>query len=82
MGVVKAKALGNKYPQLSEWQRKSDTNTQEDAAKAKYIHSGIYDKVPHKTYSAHGDETTSSEHSKIFTADDGRLNERECTYAL
>ena len=36
----------------------------------------------HKTYSAHEDETTSSEHSKIITADDGRLKERECTYAI
>ena len=24
----------------------------------------------------------SSKHSKTYTADDGRLNERECTYAI
>ena len=34
-----------------------DVNAQEDAAKAKYTFRDIYDKVPHKTYSAHGDET-------------------------
>ena len=53
-----------------------DANAQEDAAKAKYTFRDIYDKVPHETYSAHADETTSSEHSKIFTADDGRLQRK------
>ena len=52
-----------------------DANAQEDAAKAKYTFRDIYDKVPHETYSAHADETTSSEHSKIFTAD-GRLQRK------
>ena len=55
-----------------------DANAKEDAAKAKYTSTfrDIYDKVPHKTYSAHGDETTSSEHCKIFIADDGRLEQK------
>ena len=63
MGVVKAKALGNKYPQLSEWRRKSEKtrtpkNFEEGAAKAKYnTFRDIYDKISHKTYSAHGGET-------------------------
>ena len=35
-----------------------DANTQEGAAKAKYnTFRDIYDKIPHKTYSAHGNET-------------------------
>ena len=34
-----------------------DVNTQEDAVKAKYTFRDIFDKVPHKTYSAHRDET-------------------------
>ena len=39
----------------------------------------IYDYAPHKTYPAHGDKSysISNKRSKVFTADDGRLNERE-----
>ena len=63
-----------------------DANAQEDAAKAKYTFRDIYDKVPHKTYSAHADETTSSEHSKSQSSVSqqmmGDFNERECTNAI
>ena len=44
-----------------------DMNAQEDAAKAKYTFRDIYDKVPHKTYSAHGDETYKQQTQQNFS---------------
>ena len=79
MGVVKAKALGNKYPQLSEWRRKSEkTRTPKKVQrKRSIIHSGIFmTKSPTRPILHTGMKPISSEHSKIFTADDGKLNER------
>ena len=43
-----------------------DVNAQEDAAKTKYTFRDIYDKVPHKTYSAHGDETYKQQTQQNF----------------
>ena len=56
-----------------------DANAQEGAAKAKYnTFRDVYDKVPPTRPILHTwMKPISSEHSKIFTADDMRLNERE-----
>ena len=54
-----------------------DANAQEGAAKAKYnTFRDIYHKIPTRPILHTGMKPISSEHSKIFTADDRRLNER------
>ena len=81
MGVVKAKALGNKYPQLSERRRKSEkTRTPKKMQQKRSIYT--FRDIVHHNYGTRpilhtGMKPISSQHSKIFTADDERLNERE-----
>ena len=51
-------------------------NVEEDAAKAKYTFSEIYDYVVHKTYPSHADKLYKHglrKRSKFFIADGGRL---------